>query len=367
MAKYKLEDLEKKYERFAAPEARLVLNGKPVKDERWHIKSVESETTVDYASGVCVVVLTGLYDAEKSKFICEDDLILGTPVSIETGYIVTSPVFFGYLYAVEYTLGTETESSVTLTCMDVKAAMMGAGLVGFSGNATHKQLIEGFFSGETARGYTELCKAPDMSALPELERPVSFQTARMDDYTFLTETARRFGLECFVDGGKLVLRKESDSKTPLIALSGLGYIRDISSVNTSLGYVGQITVYGGSDDERDGEKKRAKSIAKNSFEISPKNSSAGRLIGGREAQFFSASVRDEKSAKELAQAQMRLRQRVASEITITMQGIPEIAPGYYMKLEGISPKINGDLYITAVRHIMDESGYRTTVIARREN
>lgn len=366
MAQYTFEQLESKYNGWRAPTAKVSLNGNPLPAGTWRIQSVECVTGTELSAGICSVTLGGVYDHKNSKFLCEDEWPLGSIVEVGLGYIVTESVFKGYLYRLEYELGEEAPPRVTLLCMDVKGAMMGSGWIGRTGGQTYRQAIQSFFSGESDRGYSVLCSSPEMENLPELDNPVPFSPAQTDDYRFLCDTAQRFGLEFYVCKGKLILRKKPNSIPLLLELSSDRGIKQFHAALSSAGYVKAVTVRGGSDDERDGEKKRTLGKADNTQTIAAESSDAGRLIGQRSAEFFSAAARDDKRAQELAEALLRRRQELASEISITLTGLPELLPGFSVSLTHFSPKLDGNLYVIAVTHRMDETQFTTTIVGRKE-
>ncbi|WP_411676835.1 phage late control D family protein [Caproicibacter sp.] len=365
MAQYTYEQLEAKYNGWRAPTAKASINGSPLPAAAWRIESVECVTGTELSAGICSVTLGGVYDRKNSRFLCEDEWPLGSIVEVELGYIVTESVFKGYLYRLEYELGEEDPPRMILLCMDVKGAMMGNGRLGLTGGLTYRQAIRSFFSGENARGYNVLCDPPETDGLPELDNPIPFSPAQTDDYRFLCGTAQRFGLEFFVCKGKLLLRKKPDSAPVLLELSSDRGIKRFHAALSSAGYIKSVTVRGGSDDERDGEKKRALGKAENTQSIAAESSDAGRLIGQRSAEFFS-SAGDDKAAQELAEAQMRRRREMASEISVRLTGLPELLPGFSVGLTRFSPKLDGNLYLTSVIHRMDETQFTTTITGRME-
>lgn len=366
MAQYTYSALEEKYGGWGAPTARLLLDGEEASANGWRVRSVECETGVELEAGICEVLLGGVYDAKNSKFTCVDQLVLGTKVEVKLGYIVTSSVFQGFLYAVDYELAVDREPVVRLCCMDVKGAMMGGGRLDLSGAATYKEVIRGFFTGKVARGYKALCGAPNLSDLSELDRPVSGLTDCPDDYEFMVRTAERFGLEYFVSAGKLLFRKKPSASSPLIELSPQCGILSITTRLSSTGYVGSVSVWGGSDDERDADKKRAAATVENPVALADDGTAAAGLLGGRALELFAPSARDDAAAQALAEGQLRRRQALASEVKITLRGLPELEAGKFLQVGKISPGLNGMIYIVSVLHRMSEDGFETQIRGRRE-
>ncbi len=362
MAEYTLDSLRRKYGGFHAPTVQITLGGVDLAAKGWRIRSVWCDTGVREEAGICQITLEDVYDRKNSRFGCDGFLVRGMVAEVRLGYLVTEPVFKGFLYEIEYLLDGEQPPQVTLVCMDVKAAMMGCGSLDFSGGQTWKQVLEGLFSG-VGRGYAVLTRAPEIPAV--LDCPVGYPPEQMDDYAFLTAAARRFGLECFVQKGALLLREQPVSPGVLLSLTPEDGIQRLSVRLRSAGYVKKVRVTGGSDDIRDSVEKKASGEAENPFSIAPASSDPGRLIGARSVELFSASVRDNASAEALAKGQLRLRRTLESELELTLTGLPELAPGYALALDRVSPSCNGSWYLVSVVHEMDSETFRTTVRARR--
>lgn len=348
---------------LAAPTARILIGGKECRG--YSIRAVESETGVDLEAGCCTVELANVYDIKNSKFLCENDFVRGMKAEVQLGYITTCPVFWGFLYEITYQLGDDEEPVCILTLMDVKAAMMGGGVWHYSGGISYKQVIKDFFTGKHARGYSALCPAPDVE-LKELQQPVAYLPKQMDDYAFLCYTARRFGLECFVSEGKLLIRKKPASAEVLKTLVPGNGLERLSVRLRSAGYLASVTVRGGNDNERDGDKKVVSGVAKNSLKITEGSGDASRLIGKRKLELFEPSARDNQTAALLAESALRKSGQLSSELEMELPGAPELKPGFQIKLSKVSPLLNGDWYLTCVTHRMQENEFRTHVLARRD-
>lgn len=358
MATYTWDSLAKKYHDWRAPTVSVLVNQTPLLNREWSLSSLQYQSTVDMDASTCAITLGNVYDMANAKFSCEDLLILGAPVEVSLGYVVTRTIFKGYLYEVEYELGEE--SCVALSCMDVKGAMMENSFI--PGKNTYKQAIQSMFTGTAARGYSVLCGEPSMK-IPELDKAISFDTSHLDDFGFLRRTAELWGLECFVRDGELLLRKKPAPGTPLLEFSP-GMFHSLSVAFSSVGYVHSVKIRGGTDDIRDGEKKRASAEAVNPYNPAPAGSAAARLLK-RVAESYAPGAKDDASAREMAEADLRRRNRKSGDVTIATRGLPEIQPGYYVDLKGISPKINGKYYISGVTHKFDEHSFVTNATCRR--
>lgn len=360
MAAHTWEALANKYRDWRAPTVSLSLGGKPLLQQGWRLLSLQCQLSVEMEASTCTVTLGNVYNAAKREFTCESALIPGTLVELSLGYIVMEPVFKGYLYEVEYVMGEDSEE-VILNCMDVKGAMMENSRI--APNGTYKEIIQGMFTGASARSYSLLCSKPDLG-LPELDRPVAFSTARMDDYTFLKRTSEVWGLECFTQVNKLLLRKKPASGSPLLEFLP-GTFHTLSATFSTVGYVRTVRVRGGSDDERDGEKKRALGEAVNKRRFAPDGTQAGKVLD-RTSESYAAGARNDKTAKALAEAELRRRARKSGGVTVKLRGLPELLPGHYVDFQKISPKINGRYYVTSVQHQYDGNTFTTSAECGRD-
>lgn len=358
MARYSWDALAAKYQGWRAPVAAVSIDGQPLLDREWRLQALQCSLGTGMEASVCTLVLGNVYDQANSKFTCENMLTLGASVRVSLGYIKASLIFVGYLYEIEYELG-ET-ASVSLRCMDVKGAMMGNSFI--TEETTFRKAIRSMFSGPRARGYSLLCSAPSMANLPELDRMVSFDTSGLDDFGFLRRTAELWGLECFVRQGDLLLRKKPPSQTSVVEFSP-GDFHSLSATFSSTGYVHTVRVHGGTDDERDGERKRAVAQAENPDTLAPAGSRAARMLD-RVAEFYVPSVRDSKGAKERAEGELRRRAQ-AGTVRLSLRGLPDLFPGDYVDLRGISPKINGKYYLTEITHQWNETVFSTWAVCRK--
>lgn len=360
MTTYTWDALTQKYRGWRAPVARITLDGIPVLQREWRLISLQCQMSVNMEASTCIITLGNVYDRPKSKFSCEDMMILGSTVEVSLGYVTAMPVFKGYLYEISYELGESAE--VTLNCMDVKGVMMESSCIAASGS--YREIIQSMFKGPAARGYSLLCGAPKMD-LPELDRDVTFNTANLDDFGFLRRTALQWGLECFVRTGELLLRKKPAAGTPLLEFVP-GTFHSVSVTFSTVGYVHSVRVRGGTDDTRDGEKKKASAEAVNPHKIAPEGTKAARLMK-RLSESYAPDALDQKAAKAMADAELRRRRQKSGDVNINLRGLPELQPGYHVSLKGISPKINGKYYITEVTHQFNESAFSTSAVCGKDD
>ena len=88
-------------------------------------------------------------------------------------------------------------------------------------------------------------------------------------------------------------------------------------------------------------------------------SSGNMLLGSSTQVFYEPGVKDAEEAKKRAEARIETIADNFGELECECVGIPELAPGRFVQVEGLSSQANRKYYVKVVRHVIDESGYRT--------
>ncbi len=87
---------------------------------------------------------------------------------------------------------------------------------------------------------------------------------------------------------------------------------------------------------------------------------------GREEVITDIVVADVKGAKEKAKWQLHHIASRLVEVEGTVIGLPDLRAGRTLILDRIGPHLRGTYFITSTRHVINDSGYRTTFKARME-
>lgn len=87
---------------------------------------------------------------------------------------------------------------------------------------------------------------------------------------------------------------------------------------------------------------------------------------GREEVITDQPVHSVQEARELAQAILRRQLQDFVKATGTTVGLPDLRAGRAVVLKGLGYRFNGRYFVTQTSHTFNDSGYRTTFHARRE-
>lgn len=344
--------LIKKYDNFSAPAVEVIVGStKLMSGKDLDISQVEVELTSGYEASGCSFIISGAYDMEKTDFSKDlSSIQIGEKVEVSVGYVRLEPVFKGYINQVDYVYGMDSEGfEIRVECMDAKGLLM------------KNRRLE-FFTEQSADAVVKkiLSEAPVSSYLSGKEidtcekEDIPLRSHMMTDYDLIVEQASKQGFEFFIIQGKAYFRKKQKVTSTLIKLSPQKGI-----LSARLSFSGQKLVKKveiRSIDEENG--KQISGIATISGKFS-KGSSGNMMLGNTTQIYYEPAVKDANEAKKRATARMETIADQFGELECECVGIPELAPGRFVEIEKLSSQANRKYYIRYVRHIVDESGYRT--------
>lgn len=262
--------------------------------------------------------------------------------------------------------------AVEVTAMDVKGIMMS--------NNYSRQLTSTSFSDAVEEilkrtSYSRLeanqiITKMDISATPDKQQNQSSgsqkatdKTIEMvceSDYEFVVKAAKKFNYEFFSIGGTVYFRKAKENTEVLMEAApgtGLkGY--DISYDLTGL--VEKVEVRGmdaGQGKSFSTEKKLPSKISK--------GSKAKPLLAKSKKVYIDPTVTTKKEAEYRASFLLEDISFRYGTLEADFIGLPELAPGRFIKMKDLGDVASNTFYLTTVRHIMDsERGFITKVTGK---
>ena len=87
----------------------------------------------------------------------------------------------------------------------------------------------------------------------------------------------------------------------------------------------------------------------------------GKMSSALSGDFYQPEpfVRTMAQAQYLSKARMEWRQRQSGGLIGQSVGLPELRPGRFVKVTDLTKPLNGTCYVHTVRHVLDETGYKT--------
>ena len=190
------------------------------------------------------------------------------------------------------------------------------------------------------------------------EEEVPLRSHMMTDYDLIVEQAQKQGFEFFILQGKAYFRKKQKVTSTILTLSpGQGILRARLSLSGQQ-LVKKIEIR--SIDETNGKQIKGEAALSGTF---GKGSGYKKLLGDSRQVFYEPGVQDAAEAKARAQARMDQISQQFGELECECVGIPELSPGRFVEVDELSSQADRKYYITYVRHVLDEDGYRTYIRA----
>jgi len=186
---------------------------------------------------------------------------------------------------------------------------------------------------------------------------------------FLTQLARRNGYDLFItldDQGKEELYF-GPSRQVLDRTYVLEWGKSLTSLKATIStarQVKKVTVLGWDRKEKKAIKGEA-TVADDGGDLAP-TVRALALANGREEIITDQVVANEQQARRKAVDMLYGIAARLVEVEGVVVGLPDLRAGRTVVLDRVGPHLRGTYFVTSTRHVLNDSGYRTTFKARME-
>lgn len=375
MATYDYSKLVGKYRNCIKPTIQVIVNGTDLSTCKENV--VVGDVDIELSSGFEASVATiGIYHVFRENGFIVDAIKsfiqIGSTVTIALGYeLNVTDVFCGYISKVSFMFDQSDHPCIQLTCMDAKGVMMSGHYAKQLKATTYsdavKEIVEktAYQSLQQSGVITGISveNTPDKKETPPMEQKASAVTVEMvneSDYDFIVKAAKKFNYEFFVQFGNVIFRKAKSIKDLLIELDPSCNLRKYDIEYDTSGLVGSVTARG--MDAGTGKIWKATQKADNKISIGGK---AKKLVKSNEYVFTDASINSDEDAKFRASSMLEEISYRFGTMQLEMMGLPEILPGYFIKLSGLGNPPDNTFYLTTVRHVIHpEVGYVTRMTGK---
>jgi phage protein D len=296
-----------------------------------------------------------VYTPEKTDFDKSIQCIqIGEQVEVSLGYVRRESIFKGYINSIDYQYGMDEDSiEITVECMDVKGLLMKTRRLEFFTEKSADAVVSKLLGESPVSSYLS---GKEVDTCSEDEVPL--RSNMMTDYDLIVEQASKLGFEFFILQGKAYFRARQKVTSQLVELTPEeGIVSARLSLNGQ-SLVKKIEVR--SIDETSGEQIKGEAAISGTFSS---GSSGNKLLGSSKQIFYEPGVKDANEAKARAKARIEAAAEKFGELECECVGIPELSPGRFIKIAKLSSQMNRKYYVHYVRHVIDESGYRTYIKA----
>lgn len=342
--------LRDKYKDFSAPSVEITVGSEKLSEKKADIQEIEVELTSGFEASGCVFYVDGAYRVKDTAFDKKiaDKLQIGESVKIKLGYISREEVFRGYISQVEYQHGTEEDDyRIRVECMDIKGLLMKTRRMEFFTQKSADAVVKAIL-GETP--VSSYLAGKEIDSCKEEEVPL--RSHMMTDYEVIVEQAEKQGYEFFIIQGKAYFRKRQKVTSALMTMGPAQGILNARFSMSAQPLVKKIEIR--SIDPESGKQIKGEASLSGSF-----GKQSGKLLGNSRQVYYEAGVKDAAEAKARAQARMNRLVQEFGALECECVGIPELVPGRFVEVKHLSAQADKKYYITYVRHVLNEDGYRT--------
>lgn len=358
--------LKRAYGGFQYPKASIEVEGRDFGANKagMRIEQARVELSSGYEASQAVLVIAGCVDTSTGEYKIKDlkpYILLGSYVLVRLGYgTSTREVFRGFISKVEFH-NEEEVPCVEITAMDIKGIMMA--------NSYAKQLKSRCYSDAVQEilqkpAYQNLLSQGmiqklDIQATPDKARSGSQEKELKEmisesDYEFIVKAAKKYNFEFYVSLGVLHFKTARSQEDPCVTLGpgkGMAGYRIGYDIT---GIVRQVEIRG----MEDGKGKLVASRKKLSRRISM-GSHARRLIDESARIYIDSTLRTREEAADRLEYLVSSTEYRFGHMECECVGIPELLPGRFLEIEGLSKPADNRFYLEGVSHVIDRSrGYR---------
>ncbi|MCR5486517.1 MAG: hypothetical protein K6F35_03185 [Lachnospiraceae bacterium] len=376
MADFKFTDLKKEYEDFDKPVVQIFINEQEIKQEETDlaVSEIEVELSSGFEAGIAIFRLVGAYVEDIRQFNvkkCKEVICLGSTVHINMGYgISVRNVFRGFIARVHFIVprsDSEDVPAIEITAMDAKAAMMANRRsrrlkAMYYSDAVREVLEANAFVAQKdskSQSFTELVinDTPDKASgggSTDNPKDIRVEMVEESDYEFIVKAAKKFNFEFFIVGKNLYFVEAKKNKDILIELDGYDGMFSLDVGYDMTGLVRKVSVRNVESDKGQYIGKDAKLNSKVSM-----GNKATPLIEKQTLVYLDTTVATKEEAGYRAAYLKEMVDYRLGSIEMEMVGLPELVPGRFIKLINSGKPLNNSFYLTRVRHVIDQDGYRT--------
>ncbi len=275
----------------------------------------------------------------------------GAVCSLALGYQeIHETVFSGFVYDVAW--GDPLDAGVErleLVCLDVRGQLMLSACPDAGAARSLSQLARAILNQPAC---TRMASDVRLGRIPE-DWDLPFQRAGATDFAVLCAAADFLCLEFYAFGGTVYFGPARPSSETAVAFSGPNGLLELRRRRSLSGQCAAAAV-SGADDR--GERLYARA------ERSPDRGFGSARMGAalvRDLHQAEPALRTMAQANHLAQVRMEARQRRGGGLAGRGTGLPELRPGRFVEVSGLSEPVNGTYYVQSVTHTIDETGFET--------
>ncbi len=352
--------IEQANEHFYAPQFVIEIEGTDLVRAGAEVLSVQVAERLNEASRFTVTV-GDRFDVASGGFRWLDDPLLdpGNAVTVKIGYASNlAALIVGKIEQLNPSLSFGTPSTIAVEGYDLSYDFLKKP----SKQRTFAEATDSEIA-EILAGEMKLAATVDRT---DERRPKVVKKGETSYFAFLTELAQRNDYEFYAGGKKLYFVSPKDDRPELFALTWGKSLVGFSPRLSTAGLVTAVTVRGWDPKTKQAIVGRASTGDERVQEGGrKKGSEIAEQLGQEVVRELSRPLSSVDEANRIARAELNRASDRLIEGTVDSIGIPELRAGITLKLDKLGQRFSGKYRVREATHILDGSGYRTSLEVKR--
>ncbi|WP_300665479.1 type VI secretion system tip protein VgrG [Fluviicola sp.] len=276
---------------------------------------------------------------QNFKISNSDFFVPGKKIQINAGYHSENKMIFKGIIIRHSIKVRNGKSSLVVECKDEAVKM------------TIGRKSKFFYDSTDSDVFDELIKAYSLEKKIEKtnyqhEKLVQYNAS---DWDFLVSRAQTNGMVCFTDNGKILIGKPDPGQSPLETVAYGMTIMEFDAEIDARNQFSKVTAYSWNQADQEISKIEANNPpTKTNGNLDSEQ--LAKVIGLKDLELKYGGNLNETEAQDWANSKMMFQQMAKVRGRVRFQGIDKVNPGTVLKLEGISDRFNGNIFVSGVQH-----------------
>jgi len=324
---------------------KLLVDGQEL-SKKYQVKTISIQKEVNRISTAKIILMDGEPAKQDFELSNEELLIPGAAIEITAGYHSDEETVFKGIVIKHNIKIRPNGSYLILECKDEAVRLTIGKKSKYFYENKDSGIIEGILGDYSIDNEVEATNY-------EHKELVQYN---ISDWDFIVSRAQANGKLCFVDDGKLSIKKPDFGTTEIETVTFGATMLDLDAEIDARHQIDKVTSYCWNyADQEIVEIEAADPSVSLNGNLAPSDLSSVIALENLELKHGGAlsttEMQDWSDAKWMFQQLSKIRGRVK------FQGVPVVKPGTILKLQGVGDRFNGKVYITAISHHISEGNW----------
>ena len=324
---------------------KVLLEGEEL-SKKYQVKQVLVHKEINRIPTATIVLIDGDASRQDFELSNEELLIPGKKVEITAGYHSDEETIFKGI-VIKHNLKIRTNSTLLIVeCKDEAVKLTIGRKSKYFYESSDSDIFESIIDSYGLESDVEITN----NSHKEL---VQYHTS---DWDFIVSRAQANGQLCFLDDGKISIKKPDLDQEEIETVAFGATILDFDAEMDARNQFSKVSSYGWNHADQELLEIEANDpTVQLNGNLSPLD--LATTIGLDNLELRHGGAVSDTELQAWADAKLLFQQLAKIRGRVKFQGIPAVKPGTLLKLEGVGERFNGKVYITAIRHEITEGNW----------